>query len=66
MTMRDDFNEAHVSEAAEHVRKKLTEALGGTPPKNFHGCPVWRDDGLTLGESELAIDLSCWNTPTIQ
>ncbi len=52
--MKDDFNEARVTEAAEHIRKKLTAFLEAGPSAILKDCPA-EDNGLTLGEKELAI-----------
>ena len=53
--MKDDFNEARVTAAAEHVRKKLTAFIEAVPSDILKDCPAWKDNGLTLGEKELAI-----------
>ncbi len=52
--MTDDFNEARVTEAAEHIRKKMTAFLEAGPRTILKDCPA-EDNGLTLGETELAI-----------
>ena len=41
MPMRDEFNEARVMEAAEHIRKKMTAFLEEGPSTILKGCPAW-------------------------
>ena len=52
--MTDEFNEARVTAAAEHIRKKMTAFLEKGPSEILKDCPAWKN-GLTLGEKELAI-----------
>ena len=52
--MDDDFNEARVMEAAEHVRKKLTAFIEADHGAILSDCPAY-ENGLKQGETELAI-----------
>ena len=54
MPMREDFNEARVTEASEHIRKKLNAFLEPGSSSILKDCPAW-ENGLTMAETELAI-----------
>ena len=52
--MQDLFNEARVSEAAEHIRKKLTAFIEAGYGEILKDCPAY-ENGLQNGETHMAI-----------
>ncbi len=52
--MKDDFNEARVMEAAEHIRKKMTAFLEAGYGEILKDCPAY-ENGLQNGETQMAI-----------
>ena len=54
MVLENDFNEARVSEAAEHVRKKLNASFEPYAYTILRDCPAFKK-GLTNSETQLAI-----------
>ncbi len=51
---QDLFNNARVSEAAEHIRKKLTAVIEDGHGAFLKDCPAY-ENGLQQGETQLAI-----------